>query len=58
MTPDATALEQLAALLASLLAQPETGEIQAAFVTGFSLPVLCYLVAHGVGLIVHFFNRR
>ncbi len=57
MTPDATALEQLAALLASLLAQPETGEIQAAFAFGFSTPLALYLAAYSVGLLVHFWRK-
>lgn len=57
MTPDATALEQLAALLASFLAQPETGEIQAAFVTGFSTPLALYVVAYGIGLLIHFWRH-
>lgn len=57
MTPDATALEQLATLLASFLAQPETGALQAAFVAGFSLPVALYVIGYYVGLLVHFFRR-
>lgn len=56
MTPDATALEQLAALLASLLAQPEPEALQAAFGLGFSLPLICFLVAYSVGLLVHFWR--
>lgn len=57
MTPDATALEQLAALLASFLAQPGTGEIEAAFALGFSTPLTCYLVAYFVGLLVNFWRN-
>lgn len=57
MSADATALEQLATLLASFLAQPETGVLQAAFVTGFSLPAALFLVGYTVGLIVHFPRR-
>lgn len=56
MTPDATALEQLAALLASFLAQPDTGALQAAFVFGFSTPLTVWLVAYLVGLLVHFWR--
>lgn len=57
MTPDATALEQLAALLASFLAQPDTGELQAAFVLGFSTPLTLFLVAYFVGLLVNFWRN-
>lgn len=56
MTPDATALEQLAALLASLLAQPEPEALQAAFSLGFSLPLICFFVAYSVGLLVNFWR--
>lgn len=57
MTPDATALEQLAALLASFLATPDTGELQAAFVFGFTTPLSLYLVAYLVGLLTHFWRN-
>lgn len=57
MTPDAAALEQLAALLASFLAQPETGALQAAFVAGFSLPVALYVVGYSIGLLIHFWRK-
>jgi len=57
MTPDATALEQLAALLASFLAQPEPEALQAAFVAGFSTPVALFVVAYGIGLLIHFWRH-
>lgn len=57
MSPDATALEQLAALLASLLAQPGVGDMQAAFALGFTLPLICYLTAYFVGLLVNFWRN-
>jgi hypothetical protein len=56
MTPDATALEQLAALLASFLAPPTTEALQAAFVAGFSTPIALFLVAYGIGLLIHFWR--
>lgn len=57
MTPDATALEQLAALLASFLAQPDPEALTAAFWLGFSSPVLIFLVSYLVGCLIHFWSK-
>lgn len=40
----------------ALFAMPTTSALQAAFMAGISAPLTCYLVAHFVGLLVHFFK--
>lgn len=57
MSPDATALEQLAVLLASLLAQPEPEALQAAFGLGFYLPLFFFLTAYSLGLLINFWRN-
>lgn len=44
--------------LASLFATPEPEQVQQAFMAGFSLPLILWLVAWGCGSVVNFFNSR
>jgi len=56
--PDAvTAAESMASVLQTLVATSTTEEIQLAFIAGFSLPVICYLVAWGYQTVINFALR-
>lgn len=44
--------------LASLFAQPDSEQIQAAFMTGLSLPLILWLTAWGFGVVIRFIQSR
>lgn len=44
--------------LAAIFAQPEPEAIQAAFMTGLSLPLILWLTSWGFGVVVNWFDRH
>jgi hypothetical protein len=51
------AIDRLCDIADALLAQPLDTELAALWSIGFSLPLICYLVAHAVGVLVNFWRR-
>lgn len=49
---------QLVELLNALVATPEPGQIAAAFMAAFSLPMICFLSAWAVQQVVGFFKYK
>jgi hypothetical protein len=47
----------LAAVIIESFATPPAEEIQAAFVAGISLPIICYLAAWGYQTVINFISR-
>jgi hypothetical protein len=42
--------------LQALFAWPDSGQLASAWLAGFTIPMICYLVAWGFGTVVNFFN--
>jgi len=52
---DSTEYSQVPTLQA-LFAMPDSGQLAAAWAAGFTIPMICYLVAWGFGVAVNFFK--
>jgi len=46
----------LLTMLNSIFAQPDQAQIISAFMAAFTLPIICYMVAYGLGVVVNFFR--
>jgi len=46
----------LLTMLNTIFAQPDQSQIIAAFMAAFTLPLICYMVASGLGFVVNFFR--
>jgi hypothetical protein len=52
------AIDRLCDIADALLTQPLDTELAALWSIGFALPVICFLAAHSVGVLVNFWRRN